>query len=144
MNGMVNIEREIFIAAPPETVFRFFVEPAFMARWFGQQHTLDPHPGGIFRVEVSAGKFARGTYTVVTPHRRIAFTWGWEGRDDLPPGRSLVEIKLVAQNGGTLLRLRHSGLPTMADAPFTPEEHRTRWATYLALLEKAVRNPSGA
>ena len=137
MNGMVNIEREIFIAAPPETVFRFFVEPAFMARWFGQQHTLDPHPGGIFRVEVSAGKFARGTYTEVTPHRRIAFTWGWEGRDDLPPGRSLVEIKLVAQNGGTLLRLRHSGLPTMADAPFTPEEHRTRWANYLALLEKA-------
>ena len=35
MNGMANIEREIFIAAPPETVFRFFVEPALMARWFG-------------------------------------------------------------------------------------------------------------
>ena len=36
MNGMLNIEREIFIAASPETVFRFFVEPALMARWFGQ------------------------------------------------------------------------------------------------------------
>jgi len=48
MNGMLNIEREIFIAASPETVFRFFVEPAFMARWFGQQHILDPRPGGIF------------------------------------------------------------------------------------------------
>ena len=95
MNGVINIEREIFIAASPEKVFRFFVEPAFMARWFGKQHTLDPRPGGIFRVQVSAGNFAHGTYTEVIPHRRIAFTWGWEGRDDLPPGRSLVEIELV-------------------------------------------------
>ena len=72
MNGEISVEREIFIAASPETVFRFFVEPAFMALWFGRQHTLDPRPGGIFRVEVGAGNFAHGTYMEVTPHRRIA------------------------------------------------------------------------
>jgi uncharacterized protein YndB with AHSA1/START domain len=144
MKGMLIIEREIFIAAPPETVFRFFVEPAFMVRWFGRQHTLDPRPGGIFRVEVNAGKFACGIYREVTPHRRIAFTWGWEGRDDLPPGRSLVEIELVPKGSGTLLRLRHSGLPTIAEAPFTPDEHRRRWSRYLARLERAVRNSDGA
>jgi uncharacterized protein YndB with AHSA1/START domain len=142
MSGVLNIDREIFIAAAPETVFRFFVEPAFMARWFGQQHTLDPRPGGIFRVEVTAGKFARGAYTEVTPHRRIAFTWGWEGRDDLPPGGSLVEIELVPKDGGTLLRLRHSGLPTTAETPFTPEEHRKRWANYLARLAKQYAIPT--
>ena len=54
MNRVINVEIEIFIAASPETVFGFFVEPALMARWFGHQHTLDPRPGGIFRVEVSA------------------------------------------------------------------------------------------
>src|SRR5215831_19856816 len=128
MSWVTNIERQIFIAASPETVFRFFVEPDFMALWFGQQHTLDPRPGGIFRVEVTTGTFARGTYTEVTPHRRIAFTWGWEGRDDLPPGQSRVEIELVPKGSGTLLRLRHSGLSTTAETPFTPEEHRTRWA----------------
>ena len=141
MNGTPDIEREIFIAASPEAVFRFFVEPAFMARWFGQQHTLDPRPGGIFRVEVSAGNFARGTYTEVIPYRRIAFTWGWEGRTDLPPGRSLVEIELVPKEGGTLLRLRHSGLPTTAEAPFTREDHGKRWAKYLARLGKQSANP---
>ena len=140
MNRVVNIEREIFIAASPETVFRFFVEPALMARWFGEQHTLDPRPGGIFRVDVSAGNIAHGTYTEVIPPRRIAFTWGWEGRDDLPPGGSLVEIEFVAQNRGTLLRLRHSGLPTTAEAPFTPDKHRRRWSRYLARLKRAVRN----
>ena len=64
MNRVVNIEREIereiFIAASPETVFRFFVEPALMARWFGEQHTLDPRPGGIF-----ASTSAPGTLRMV-------------------------------------------------------------------------------
>ena len=136
MNRVVNIEREIFIAASPETVFRFFVEPALMARWFGEQHTLDPRPEGIFRVDVSAGNVAHGTYTEVIPPRRIAFTWGWEGRTDLPPGRSLVEIELVPKEGGTLLRLRHSGLPKAAEAPFTPEDHAKRWANYLVRLKQ--------
>ena len=141
MNGEISVEREIFIAASPETVFRFFVEPAFMALWFGQQHTLDPRPGGIFRVEVGAGNFAHGTYTEVTPHRRIVFTWGWEGRGDLPPGGSLVEIELVSKDGGTLVRLRHSGLPQTAEAPFTPEDHRKRWANYLARLQQRCAVP---
>ena len=107
-----------------------------MARWFGQQHTLDPRPGGILRVEVSAANFARGTYTEVIPHRRIVLTWGWEGRDDLPPGHSLVEIEFVPRNGGTLLRLRHSGLAKTAEAPFTPADHGTRWANYLVRLKQ--------
>ena len=141
MNQEINVEEEIFIAASPETVFGFFVEPAFMARWLGQHHTLDPRPGGIFRVEVSAGKFAHGTYAEVIPHHRFAFTWGWEGRDDLPPGHSLVEIELVPEGGGTLLRLRHRGLPKTAEAPFTPEDHRKQWATYLARLQHECAVP---
>jgi len=141
MNGVVDIEREIFIAASPEAVFQFFVEPAFMARWFGEQHILDPRPGGILRVEVSPGMFAQGYYTEVIPHRRIAFTWGWEGRADLPPGRSLVEIELVPEAGGTLLRLRHSGLPKTAEAPFTPEDHRRQWANYLARVKQQCAVP---
>jgi uncharacterized protein YndB with AHSA1/START domain len=142
MSGTLNIEREIFIAASPETVFAFLIDPAFMARWFGRQHTLDPRPGGIFRVEVSNGAIASGTYTEVKPPRRAAFTWGWEGRDDLPPGQSLVEIELEPKDGGTLLRLRHRGLPTTARAPFTPDEHGKRWAYYLAQLEKQCAPPA--
>jgi uncharacterized protein YndB with AHSA1/START domain len=135
MSAKINIEREIFIAASPETVFAFFVEPALMARWFGRCQALDLRRGGIFRVELSAGDVARGTFTEVTPHRRVAFTWGWEGRDDLPPGQSLVEIDLEPAEGGTLIRLRHSGLPTTAQEPFGPEQHGKRWSYYLAQLE---------
>jgi uncharacterized protein YndB with AHSA1/START domain len=141
MSAAPAIEREMFIAASPETAFRFFVEPALMAHWFGARHTLEPRPGGIFRVEVSAGAVARGTYTEVAPPYRVAFTWGWEGRDDLPPGASLVEIELESRDGGTLVRLRHSGLPAELEAPFGPAEHGTQWAHYLVGLAQHCRPP---
>jgi uncharacterized protein YndB with AHSA1/START domain len=134
MSGDLIVEREIFIAASPDTVFGFLVDPALMARWIGQGHTLDPRPGGIFRVSLQAGAVAIGTYREIVPYRRVAFTWGWEGRDDLPPGRSLVEIELKPEHGGTLLRLRHSGLPREALAPFSPEQHGKRWTYYLSRL----------
>jgi uncharacterized protein YndB with AHSA1/START domain len=142
MSETLAIEREMFIAAPPEVAFRYFVEPAFMARWLGRSHSLDPRPGGVFRVEISAGAIASGTYTEVTPYRRVAFTWGWEGRADLPPGESLVEIELEPREGGTLVRLRHSGLPAAAEDPFTPQEHAERWARYLGVLMQQVVSPS--
>jgi uncharacterized protein YndB with AHSA1/START domain len=48
MSGDLIVEREIFIAASPETVFEFLIDPALMAHWIGEEHELDPHPGGIF------------------------------------------------------------------------------------------------
>jgi uncharacterized protein YndB with AHSA1/START domain len=129
-----TIEREIFIALPPEEVFRYFLEPMLMARWIGLSHDLDPRPGGRFRVEVSSGNVASGRYVEVVPSLRVAFTWGWESQDAdlslLPPGASLVEIDLKAKDCGTLLRLRHSRLPTDVVG-----RHGERWSFYLANLQ---------
>ena len=132
------IEREIFIAAAPETVFAFFVEPALIARWIGVSHTLDARPGGRFRVEIGAGKVACGVYTVVDRPHRVAFTWGWEGQAALPPGASLVEIELKPRDHGTLLRLVHSGLPDAVPPLFTPERHDERWAHHLDRLRNVT------
>jgi uncharacterized protein YndB with AHSA1/START domain len=128
------IEREIFIALPPEEVFRYLVDPALMARWIGSSHDLDPRPGGRFRIEVSKGNIASGRYLEVSPPGRVVFTWGWESQDAvlslLPPGASLVEIDLERKDRGTLLRLRHSRLP--ADIA---GRHGERWSIYLASLQ---------
>ena len=141
MSGDLIVEREIFIAASPETVFGFLIDPVLMARWIGEEHELDPHPGGIFRVALRTGAVASGAYEEVVPYRRVVFTWGWEGRDDLPPGKSLVEIELEPKDGGTLLRLRHSDLAREALGPFTPEEHEKRWAYYLSRLAEQCTLP---
>jgi len=129
-----TIEREIFIALPPEELFRYLVEPSLMARWIGLSHDLEPQPGGRFRIEVSSGNIASGRFVEVLPPRRVAFTWGWENQDGdlslLPPGASLVEIDLKAKDSGTLLRLRHYRLPADLAA-----RHGVRWSFYLANLQ---------
>src|SRR5262245_35131317 len=129
-----TIERKIFIALPPEEVFRYLVEPTLMARWIGRSHELDPRPGGRVRIEVSSNNIACGRYVEVVPPVRVAFTWGWESQDAdlalLPPGASLVEIDLEAKGRGTVLRLRHSRLP--ADVA---GRHGERWSFYLGNLQ---------
>lgn len=133
----VIIEREIFIAASPETVFAFLIDPALMARWIGLKHTLEPRPGGVFCVQVGMDHLARGVFTEVVPHRKVAFTWGWESKDPslaaLKPGESLVEIDLEPRVGGTLVRLRHSRLPKDIS-----EIHADRWSYYLGKLQAAT------
>jgi uncharacterized protein YndB with AHSA1/START domain len=131
------VEREIFISASPETLFRFLIDPLLMAQWIGAFHRLEPHPGGRFQIELSPGNVARGVFTDVTPPKRVAFTWGWQTQDPtlalVSPGESLVEIELIRKEGGTLLRLRHSRLPETA-----AKTHDERWGVYLDALQIAA------
>jgi uncharacterized protein YndB with AHSA1/START domain len=133
---------EVFIAARPETVFGFLIDPVLMARWIGLSHVLEPHPGGLFQVAISSGNVARGVYTEVVPPSRVAFTWGWDSDDPnlalTPPGASLVEIDLEPKESGTLLRLRHSRLPDETSAM-----HRKRWSFYLDRLRASACNRHG-
>jgi uncharacterized protein YndB with AHSA1/START domain len=104
------LERELHIAARPETVFGFFTDPAKMMRWMGKDIILDARPGGAYRTDIN-GYIARGEYLEVVPHSRLVFTWGWENAGSTPqPGASTVEISLIPDGDGTLLRLRHFGL----------------------------------
>jgi hypothetical protein len=50
----------------------------------------------------------------------MVFTWG--GVEGVKPGQSTVEFLLEPDRGGTLLRLRHYGLPGPAVEP-----HRRGW-----------------
>jgi uncharacterized protein YndB with AHSA1/START domain len=104
------LERELHIAARPETIFAFFTDPDKMISWMGQAATLDPRPGGICLINIH-GHITRGEYIEVLPHSRIVFSWGWENHGSTPrPGKSTVEILLIPDGAGTLLRLRHLGL----------------------------------
>jgi len=68
------------------------------------------------------------------PVHRLAYTFGWEGGQEVPPGSSLIEIDLIERNGGTLLRMTHSGLPNEAQCA----SHNRGWAHYLGRLTIAA------
>jgi uncharacterized protein YndB with AHSA1/START domain len=133
----VSVEREIAIAASPETVWGFLVEPEKMTRWMGLTAALDPRPGGVYRCDVIPGHTARGEVVEIDPPRRLVFTWGWEpgpeGPNPVPPGSSTIEIELVPDGGGTLLRFTHRDLPSAESAA----SHGRGWDHYLGRLEVA-------
>lgn len=130
--GRRTVEIERRIAAAPETVFGYLIDPERFRRWQGVDAELDPRPGGIFRVTTIAPPHytASGSYVEIDPPSRVVFTWGWEPHDDLddgqramPPGTTKVEIMLLPDRDGTILRLRHSGLPHEAACAF----HTAGW-----------------
>ena len=133
------VEREVRIAARPETVFAFFIDPDKMILWKGQRAELDPRPGGVYRVEMSDKIIARGEYVEIDEPRRVVFTWGWEGQEEsegphaVPPGSSRVEVSLEPDGDGTLVRLRHLDLPEESR-----EIHGQGWDLYLGRLASAA------
>jgi uncharacterized protein YndB with AHSA1/START domain len=72
-----TIEVETRIAAPPDVVFAYFVEPELYRRWKGTSAELDPRPGGLYRVVMPSGDLVRGKYLEVQSPTRIVFTWGF-------------------------------------------------------------------
>lgn len=123
-------EREIRIAARPDIVFPFLVDPAKMVRWLGIEVSLDPRPGGVYRVNINGRDVVSGNFIEVVPNSRVVFTWGWEGENvQVPPGASTVEITLSEDGDGTLLRLRHLNLPTEER-----DNHLLGWDHFLSRL----------
>src|SRR5208337_2526885 len=116
MDESLVVRRETQIAAPPSTVFAFLTDPEKIMSWMGAEATTEAHPGGLYLVKDVGrrGRTARGAFREVVPVQRLAYSFGWDGDEAVPPGSGLVEIDLVERNGGTLLRLTHSGLPDAA------------------------------
>jgi uncharacterized protein YndB with AHSA1/START domain len=133
MEASELIQREMTIDADAATVFAFFTDPDRLIRWIGVSAELEPERGGIMMIDVKPGLVARGEFKEVVPVSRLAYTWGWEGGEKVPPGSSLIEIDLVPKNGTTLVRFTHSGLPADEVAP-----HRDGWNHYLNRLTIAA------
>ncbi len=105
------IERVVRIEARPETVFRFFTEPAEMIRWLGIEAELDPRPGGVFRIDANGVDIIRGEFVEVVENRKLVFTWGWEGGGGrVAPGSTRVEVTFEPDGDATIVRVRHFGL----------------------------------
>jgi uncharacterized protein YndB with AHSA1/START domain len=132
-----TVEVEHRVSGSPDEVFEYFTDPEKYRRWQGMEAELDPRPGGIYEVTMAPGTRVRGKYVAVERPNRVTVTWGFEsnleiprGLAHVPPGSSTVEFSFVPDGDGTIIRVKHTGLPT--------EEARTAhelgWEAYLSRL----------
>ncbi len=111
-------------------MFEYLTDPTKFVEWMGTGAELDPTKGGAYRLDIDGEHFASGRYLEVDPPHRLVMTWGWEGNESVQPGSTTVEITLTQDGDGTLLRLKHSGLPTELER----DNHQKGWQMYMGRL----------
>ena len=144
MPGTVELHR--VLTAPPERIYRAFLDPAALAKWLppdgftASVHALDARVGGAYRISfnhLASGNSHGfgGTYLELVPNQRIVH----DDRFDDPglPGTMVTTITLAAVNHGTDLRIVQAGIPDLIPV----EQCYLGWQQSLELLGRLVEAP---
>ena len=141
MPGTVRLHR--VLKAPPERVYRAFVEPDAVAKWLPPdgftctvQHQ-DARVGGTFRMSfrnftTGNGHSFGGEYLELVPNRKIRYTDRFD--DPNLPGEMTVTVTLKKVLCGTELSIEQAGVPDVIPA----EMCYLGWQESLALLARLV------
>lgn len=142
-----ELQMERFIRAPREKVFDAFTDQAALAAWHCPrgmsvlEASTEPRVGGKYRVVMGARDGARhiatGEYQVIDRADFLAYTWYWESGE--MDAKTLIEVTLRAQDGGTHLHMRHSGFPDTGSR----DSHMGGWQSVFNRLNDLL-DPSGS
>lgn len=108
------------LAAPPERVYRAFLEPEAKARWLppngftGCVHESQAHEGGRYRMSFTnfstrTRTSFSGVYRELVPNERLRYVDTFD--DPNLPGEIEVTVVLKAVPSGTELHIVQAGLP---------------------------------
>jgi uncharacterized protein YndB with AHSA1/START domain len=131
------------LKAPPERVYRAFLDPAALAKWIPPHgftatvHEMDARVGGGYRMSFTnfstgSGHSFGGRYLELVPGERIVHTDAFD--DPNLPGEMRVTVELTAVSGGTDLAITQAGVPAAIPA----EACHLGWQESLALLAQLV------
>lgn len=126
-------DKTVIVPLDPDATFDLITRPERLRRWQAIAARVDLRAGGEYRWTIVPGHSAAGIVRELEPGRRVVFTWGWEGDDQLPPGSSTVTVTLTPTAGGTEVRLVHQGLDEVQAA-----RHAEGWNHYLGRLVAAA------
>ena len=141
MPGTVRLHR--VLAAPPERVYRAFLDPQAIAKWMPPDgftctvHALDARVGGRYRMSFTNfstgnGHSFGGTYLELVPNERIRNDDAFEDPD--LPGTMVTTVTLKAVSVGTDLEIVQEGIPDAIPV----EACYQGWQESLVLLAKLV------
>ena len=129
--------------APPERVYRAFLDPDAMCKWLppdgftGKVHRWEPKVGGAHKMSFTnftTGKSESfgGTFLELVPRERIRYTDKFE--DPNMPGEMQTTITLKKTSVGTEMTIMQEDVP----ASIPPEACYLGWQESLFLLGKLV------
>jgi uncharacterized protein YndB with AHSA1/START domain len=134
-----RLDRTLVIQATRETVFRYFTDSARWAQWWGKGSTIEARPGGRLYVRHPNGIESAGEVVAIDAPTSIVFTYGFVSGNPIPPGASVVTIRLEPIASGTRLHLSHEfGESAVRD------EHVQGWRYQLSVFSNIVADEANA
>jgi uncharacterized protein YndB with AHSA1/START domain len=139
--GTVRLHR--VLRAPPERIYRAFLDPDAMAKWLpphgftGKVRRIDARVGGTFEMSFTNLATGRsesfgGEYLELVPNERIVHSDRFADPD--LPGEMRVTVTLRKVAGGTELEVVQAGIPE----PIPLDACYLGWQESLALLKLLV------
>jgi uncharacterized protein YndB with AHSA1/START domain len=131
------IQRDIYIDAPVEVVWRVVTEPELISQWFADRVDVAVAPGAqgsmTFDGHDGPDQVSQVLVESVDPLRSWAYRWGHETGQPAGPGNStLVRFTLSPEGEGTRLRVVETELElTDWDHDVVVREHNAGWETCL-------------
>jgi uncharacterized protein YndB with AHSA1/START domain len=140
--GTVRLHR--VLTAPPERVYRAFLDPDAMAKWLpphgftGRVHEMEAKVGGRYRMSFtnfSTGNSHAfgGTFLELVPNERLRHTDKFD--DPNLPGEMQTTIVLKKVSCGTEIDIVQEGIPEMIPT----EACHLGWQDSLTLLAQLVQ-----
>lgn len=131
------------LRAPPDRVFRAFIDPAAMVKWLpphgftGTVHQMDARVGGTHKMSftnMSSGTSHSfgGKYVELVPGEKLVYTDAFD--DPNLPGQMKTSVTFRKVMCGTELSIVQEGLPEM----IPPEMCHLGWQESLSLLALLV------
>jgi len=119
---MSTVRLHRVLAAPPERIYRAFIDPAAMAKWLPPHgftctvHEMNAHVGGGFKMSFTNfttgnGHSFGGKYLELKQNERIRYTDKFD--DPNLPGEMQVSITFRQVICGTNLEIVQDGIPEM-------------------------------
>ena len=110
-----RIERTVDLAHPPSKVWTALTTADGLGAWFGNEATIDLHPGGSGWMRWTEGFTADMRVERVEEPTVFGFTWHINGLPDDDPRRTYVEFTLEPVGAGTRLTVVESGFAQLPD-----------------------------
>jgi len=130
------VDLSVDIDASPETVWRILSTPDGFSAWMDGEVEFEPRAGSPFKAAFPQFQtvIVGEVVTMDADARHLEVTWGVSTgpqADDFPAERSLVGFRVLDRDGGCVVHLTHSRLPSDDLAA----QHEAGWRFHLGRMQ---------